>query len=169
MSRPAAAARQGSGSPGQGQRVHPGLAVGLPQRSGGPMFKGLPILSSTSGSLLRCQGLSPCMCAGQVVKCANLRELRADGSAMLDSGVALPRVDVVILCTGYSYSFPFLEGAGIVSVEDNRVGPLYQHVFPPAHAPFLSFVGLPFKVRDPGGGGEEGAWYGPQHWVAFRR
>lgn len=169
MSRPVVAARQRRGSPGQGQRVHPGLVVCLPQRSGGPMFKGLPILSSTSGSLLRRRGLSPCMGAGQVVKCANLRELRADGSPVLDSGVALPRVDAVILCTGYSYSFPFLKGAGIVSVEDNRVGPLYQHVFPPAHAPFLSFVGLPFKVRDPGGGGEGGGWYGPQHCGAFRR
>ena len=27
-----------------------------------------------------------------------------------------------------------------------RVGPLYQHVFPPAAAPTLSFVGLPWKV-----------------------
>lgn len=34
-----------------------------------------------------------------------------------------------------------------MSVEDNRVGPLYQHVFPPAMAPTLSFVGLPWKVR----------------------
>ena len=28
----------------------------------------------------------------------------------------------------------------------HRVGPLYQHVFPPAAAPALSFVGLPWKV-----------------------
>lgn len=33
-----------------------------------------------------------------------------------------------------------------MSVEDNRVGPLYQHVFPPALAPTLSFVGLNWKV-----------------------
>lgn len=51
------------------------------------------------------------------------------------------------LFAGYRYSFPFLEGAGIVSVQDNRVDPLYRHVFPPAHAPWLSFVGIPFKVR----------------------
>ncbi len=43
------------------------------------------------------------------------------------------------------YSFPFLE-EGLVSVEDNRVGPLHQHVFPPALAPTLSFVGLNWKV-----------------------
>ena len=47
---------------------------------------------------------------------------------------------------GYHYSFPFLEGTGIINVEDNRVAPLYRHVFPPTHAPYLSFVGLPWKV-----------------------
>lgn len=33
-----------------------------------------------------------------------------------------------------------------VCVCARRVGPLYQHVFPPAAAPTLSFVGLPWKV-----------------------
>nr|AAK53827.1 Putative dimethylaniline monooxygenase [Oryza sativa] len=36
--------------------------------------------------------------------------------------------------------------AGKVTVDDNRVGPLYEHVFPPALAPSLSFVGIPVKV-----------------------
>lgn len=54
--------------------------------------------------------------------------------------------DVILHCTGYKYHFPFLHTGGIVNVDDNRVGPLYQHVFPPALAPGLSFVGLPFKV-----------------------
>lgn len=46
----------------------------------------------------------------------------------------------------YKYEFPFLETNGEVTVDDNRVGPLYKHVFPPALAPWLSFVGLPWKV-----------------------
>ena len=46
----------------------------------------------------------------------------------------------------YKYHFPFLEINGIVAVDDNRVGPLYKHIFPPALAPWLSFVGLPWKV-----------------------
>lgn len=33
-----------------------------------------------------------------------------------------------------------------MTVDDNRVGPLYKHVFPPLLAPGLSFVGLPWKV-----------------------
>lgn len=46
----------------------------------------------------------------------------------------------------YKYHFPFLETNGIVTIEDNRVGPLYKHVFPPALAPWLSFIGIPEKV-----------------------
>uniref|UniRef100_A0A1J3DNQ2 Flavin-containing monooxygenase n=1 Tax=Noccaea caerulescens TaxID=107243 RepID=A0A1J3DNQ2_NOCCA len=49
-------------------------------------------------------------------------------------------------CTGYKYHFPFLDTNGCVAVDDNRVGPLYKHIFPPALAPSLSFVGLPCKV-----------------------
>ncbi|XP_039170059.1 flavin-containing monooxygenase FMO GS-OX-like 4 [Eucalyptus grandis] len=54
--------------------------------------------------------------------------------------------DIILHCTGYKYHFPFLETNGIVSVDDNRVGPLYKHVFPPHLAPWLSFVGLPWKA-----------------------
>lgn len=47
----------------------------------------------------------------------------------------------------YSYSFPFLDTKGIVAVDDDRVGPLYEHTFPPSLAPSLSFVGIPRKVN----------------------
>ncbi|KAJ9685466.1 hypothetical protein PVL29_017487 [Vitis rotundifolia] len=43
----------------------------------------------------------------------------------------------------YKYHFPFIETNGIVTIDDNRVGPLYKHVFPPRLAPWLSFNGLP--------------------------
>ena len=46
----------------------------------------------------------------------------------------------------YRYHFPFLDLDGL-TVDDNRVGPLYGHVFPPKYAPSLSFVGVPSKVR----------------------
>ena len=53
-----------------------------------------------------------------------------------------------ILCfpCRYGYSLPFLHLEGIVNVDDDHIGPLYQHVYPPLLAPFLSFVGIPFKV-----------------------
>ncbi|KAK8918365.1 Flavin-containing monooxygenase FMO GS-OX-like 9 [Platanthera zijinensis] len=45
----------------------------------------------------------------------------------------------------YSYSLPFLDTKG-VSIDDDRVGPLYEHTFPPSIAPSLSFVGIPRKI-----------------------
>ncbi|KAL8457568.1 hypothetical protein ACS0TY_035435 [Phlomoides rotata] len=54
--------------------------------------------------------------------------------------------DTIIYCTGYSYSFPFLDTKGIVRVDDGRVGPLYEHTFPPSLAPSLSFIGIPKKI-----------------------
>ncbi|KAL4602541.1 hypothetical protein ACB092_10G059500 [Castanea dentata] len=54
--------------------------------------------------------------------------------------------DIILHCTGYKYHFPFLETNGVVTVDDNRVGPLYKHVFPPTLAPWLSFVGLTYKT-----------------------
>lgn len=33
-----------------------------------------------------------------------------------------------------------------MTVEDNCVGLLYQHVFPPSFAPWISFIGIPWKI-----------------------
>ncbi|TVU48867.1 hypothetical protein EJB05_00148, partial [Eragrostis curvula] len=52
--------------------------------------------------------------------------------------------DTILYCTGYRYCFPFLDLDGL-TVDDNCVGPLYKHVFPPKYAPNLSFIGLPIK------------------------
>ncbi|CAM0956252.1 unnamed protein product [Alopecurus aequalis] len=46
----------------------------------------------------------------------------------------------------YLYDFPFLGDDSTISVDDNRVDPLYKHVFPIEVAPDLSFIGLPWKV-----------------------
>ena len=47
--------------------------------------------------------------------------------------------DVVIYCTGYRISFPFLD-AGVIAAPDNHVE-LFHRVFSPQH-PSLAFVGL---------------------------
>nr|CAB3451687.1 unnamed protein product [Digitaria exilis] len=73
--------------------------------------------------------------------CEDGRVMFADGSCVV--------ADAIIYCTGYDYSFPFLDTGGLVSVDDNRVGPLYEHTFPPAMAPSLSFVGVPSQVAAP--------------------
>jgi Flavin-binding monooxygenase-like len=72
-------------------------------------------------------------------------------------------VDTVILCTGYDYSFPFLESACSsssssssssstnsytkldLSWSDKHVQPLYQQIFHTQRTD-LSFIGLPHSV-----------------------
>ncbi|KAL6598645.1 hypothetical protein ACP70R_046344 [Stipagrostis hirtigluma subsp. patula] len=71
-----------------------------------------------------------------------------DGTVVFADG-SCAVADAVIYCTGYTSSIPFLDTAGLVTVGGNRVGPLYEHTFPPALAPSLSFVGLPMQVFAP--------------------
>jgi cation diffusion facilitator CzcD-associated flavoprotein CzcO len=74
-----------------------------------------------------------------------IESVHEDGSVVFQNGKTIS-VDVIMHCTGYKYHFPFLETNGNVTVDDNRVGPLYKDVFSPAFAPWLSFVGIPWKV-----------------------
>ncbi|KAL6584071.1 hypothetical protein OROMI_003360 [Orobanche minor] len=71
--------------------------------------------------------------------------IHEDGSVLFIDG-SRTIADTIIYCTGYSYSFPFLDTKGIVVVDDDRVGPLYEHTFPPLLAPSLSFIGIPRKI-----------------------
>ncbi|XP_049933272.1 flavin-containing monooxygenase FMO GS-OX-like 5 isoform X2 [Nymphaea colorata] len=68
-----------------------------------------------------------------------------DGTVIFNDGTSVI-ADVILHCTGYKYYFPFLDTNVIVTVDDNRVGPLYKHIFPPSLAPSLSFIGIPWKV-----------------------
>ena len=74
-----------------------------------------------------------------------LRRITLDGVAHFADG-RVDTVDTILLATGYHMSFPFLDGTGVVQVQDNAVAPLFEHVFPLDHAPWLSFVGLPWRV-----------------------
>ncbi|XP_059642928.1 flavin-containing monooxygenase FMO GS-OX-like 9 [Cornus florida] len=74
-----------------------------------------------------------------------IESLHEDGRVLFVDG-SWVIADTIIYCTGYSYSFPFLDTKGIVVVDDDRVGPLYEHTFPPSLAPSLSFVGIPRKL-----------------------
>ncbi|XP_077185907.1 uncharacterized protein LOC143833686 [Paroedura picta] len=61
-----------------------------------------------------------------------------DGSAL--------QPDVLILCTGYRYHFPFLPLAQLGLQEtDYGLGPLYRHLLAPRH-PSLFFIGLCQKI-----------------------
>uniref|UniRef100_A0ACD5UBD5 Uncharacterized protein n=1 Tax=Avena sativa TaxID=4498 RepID=A0ACD5UBD5_AVESA len=95
---------------------------------------------------------------------ANLRlrpqvvRMFADGTLVFADGSRMV-ADSVIYCTGYWYSFPFLDTAGVVAVDEhNRVGPLFEHTFPPSLAPWLSFVGVPRMVPVPWYFEAQGRW-----------
>ncbi|XVF10797.1 hypothetical protein REPUB_Repub07fG0214300 [Reevesia pubescens] len=68
-----------------------------------------------------------------------------DGTIVFRNGKVV-LADIIMHCTGYKYHFPFLDTNGIVTVDDSRLRPLYKHVFPPALAPYLSFIGIPWNV-----------------------
>ncbi|XP_022736309.1 flavin-containing monooxygenase FMO GS-OX-like 9 [Durio zibethinus] len=74
-----------------------------------------------------------------------IESLHEDGRVQFEDG-SFVIADTIIYCTGYSYTFPFLDTKGIVVVDDNRVGPLFEHTFPPSLAPSFSFVGIPRKL-----------------------
>lgn len=68
-----------------------------------------------------------------------------NGEVAFEDGACVA-ADIILHCTGYKYDFSFLKTNGIVTIDDNRIGPLYKHVFPPQLAPGLSFVGLPYRA-----------------------
>ncbi|XP_066956718.1 uncharacterized protein [Macrobrachium rosenbergii] len=53
--------------------------------------------------------------------------------------------DVIMFCTGYDFSFPFLTKDCGITVEDNVVKPLYKHLIHSAY-PSMAFIGIPFLV-----------------------
>mgnify|MGYP003702288601 CR=1 FL=1 len=90
-----------------------------------------------------------------------IERLCDDGRVVFaDGGGGVVAADTVMYCTGYRYSFPFLDTEGKVAVDDddNRVGPLFEHTFPPSLAPSLSFVGIPRKVMVPWFFEAQGRW-----------
>ncbi len=64
---------------------------------------------------------------------------RFEGSKVFFTDGSAGEYDVVVYCTGYRVSFPFLDSS-VVAAEDNRVG-LYRRVVDPDH-PGLFFLGL---------------------------
>ena len=62
------------------------------------------------------------------------------------------KADSLLLCTGYRYNFPFLKGQCAITIDDERVTPLYRHI---VHSkfPMVSIIGLckillPFQQFD---------------------
>ncbi|KAI3515401.1 hypothetical protein L1887_14296 [Cichorium endivia] len=75
---------------------------------------------------------------------SKINHVYEDGKVVFQDGDSI-EADFILHCTGYKFHFPFLSTNNIVHVDDNRVGPLYKHVFPPQLAPRLAFVGITYN------------------------
>lgn len=87
---------------------------------------------------------------GNVTLTPRTIKLDADGHAHFDHGCTLaPHVDTIIFCTGYDYSFPFINEKSKLNLSvirgERRVMPLYRQLWH-AECPNLSFIGLPHSV-----------------------
>lgn len=71
--------------------------------------------------------------------------VRLDGSdAVLANGERIGGIDALVLCTGYHYRFPFLDGVE-TRVRNNRVRNLYRQLVD-IDRPSLAFIGLSFRI-----------------------
>ncbi|XP_073903701.1 flavin-containing monooxygenase 5-like isoform X2 [Castor canadensis] len=77
--------------------------------------------------------------SGRVQVKPNVKEF-TETDAIFDDGTVEENIDVVIFATGYSFSFPFLNG--LIEVTNNEVS-LYKLMFPPSlEKPTLAVIGL---------------------------
>lgn len=66
----------------------------------------------------------------------------ADGAIV--AGDEVLQAEVLLYCTGYHYTFPFLNEA-LVTVDDNWVQGLYRDIVAPDN-PTIGFIGIPFLI-----------------------
>ena len=55
------------------------------------------------------------------------------------------RIDSILVCTGYAFSFPLLVPEVGIRVETHRVHPLYKHIIHVCH-PSLGFIGISLTI-----------------------
>ncbi|WOH10421.1 hypothetical protein DCAR_0729890 [Daucus carota subsp. sativus] len=100
----------------------------------------------SSKSLDICEGLSKVISKHDSLHLhPEIDSLHEDGRVVFVDGSCLT-ADTIIYCTGYQYTLPFLDSKEIITIDDGRVGPLYEHTFPPSVAPSLSFMGIPTRI-----------------------
>ncbi len=84
---------------------------------------------------------------GNITIYPSISSFEPDGKSVLfKNGQVVSDFDTVLWCTGFKYSYPFLEAVDIVHIENyKRIRPLYEHLFA-IEDNTLTFVGLPFTV-----------------------
>uniref|UniRef100_A0A3B5MM56 Flavin-containing monooxygenase n=1 Tax=Xiphophorus couchianus TaxID=32473 RepID=A0A3B5MM56_9TELE len=79
--------------------------------------------------------------SGQRVVVLGAKASGLDISIELQDG-SVCQADVLIFCTGYNFSYPFLDPARLgLEIQNHVVSPLYRYMMPPAF-PSLIFIGI---------------------------
>ena len=90
------------------------------------------------------KSILPCKLPHNVKEHRPITSISKDGTATFDDGQHR-KIDAILLCTGYNYSFPFLHNDCGIQVRNNRVTHLYKHIFNTKY-PTLSFIGLGLRI-----------------------
>ena len=67
--------------------------------------------------------------------------IAANGAELKLKDGSTTTADAIIFCTGYEFKFPFLDEKSGITVDDNFIYPVYQHVINANH-PSMAFIGL---------------------------
>ena len=100
---------------------------------------------------LRGAGKRVCADSDRYERVGALQLVNENGTVSVVGSDGQPRqltVDVILLATGYHYSFPFLASSSSIriSTSDLHVSPLYGFLFHPDHAGLLSFPALQWSI-----------------------
>jgi dimethylaniline monooxygenase (N-oxide forming) len=75
-----------------------------------------------------------------VIRKPDVERLTKDGAFFIDG--SYQQCSVIVYCTGYRYTFPFLSADCGLSTENNCVEPLFKHCMN-IHHPTMAIIGLP--------------------------
>ncbi len=81
-----------------------------------------------------------------VYKRSDVKKLTENGAIFDDE--TEEEFSVIILATGYLYSFPFLSMDCGITIDDNFIRPLFKHCIN-INYPSMAFIGMPFLVHPP--------------------
>ncbi|XP_016843082.1 flavin-containing monooxygenase FMO GS-OX-like 2 [Nasonia vitripennis] len=81
--------------------------------------------------------------SSNLVQVAGVVSANGSGLSLEDGG--LITADTFVYCTGYVFSYPFLDEKSGIELRDNHVLPLYKHLVN-VDQPSMAFVGLPLLV-----------------------
>jgi dimethylaniline monooxygenase (N-oxide forming) len=79
----------------------------------------------------------------EILQKPDIREITNDGVIFKDGSSG--NYSVIIFCTGYDYSFPFLTIDCGIHIDNNYVQPLWKHCINIQY-PTMALIGIPFNV-----------------------